>query len=139
MCKCGGPLSFTNALHAPQTECKASQQFQLLLVVLAGALASVSEQICRQNGSCFIPWLPITALLPVQSLCCCLRTSLTDILFLLLVSLYRIRIEDWITTWRGAGIPLLRSDRVISTLGNTELLVTRASQWEKIISDSVCF
>lgn len=79
----------------------------------------------------FLIWLPITALLPVKSLYCCLSTSLTDTLFLLLVSIYRIRIEDWITTWGGAGIPLLSSDRVISTLDSTELLVTRASQWEK--------
>lgn len=88
----------------------------------------------------FLIWLPITALLPVKSLYCCLSTSLTDTLFLLLVSIYRIRIEDWITTWGGAGIPLLSSDRVISTLDSTELLVTRASQWEKkIISGYMCF
>lgn len=78
-----------------------------------------------------IPWLPITTLLPVQSLVCCLHTSLTDALFLLLVSICRIRVEDWITAWRGAGIPLSHSGRVIRALGNTELLVTRASHWKK--------
>lgn len=119
--------SLTNALRAPQKKSKSSQQCQLVLV-LSGALASGSGQVCRQNGSFFITWLPITTLLPVQSLYCCLHALLTDTLFLLLVSIYRVRIEDWITTWRGAGIPLSSSDRVLSTLGNTELLV---SQWKK--------
>lgn len=36
------------------------------------------------------------------------------------------------TTWGGTVIPLRSSDRVINTLGNIKLLVTRASQWKKL-------
>lgn len=65
-----------------------------------------------------------------------LQISLTAILLLLLLLVSvmimdRTKIEGCMATWRGIGVPLGGSGSY-NPLGNAELLVTKASQWEKL-------